>query len=302
MEITLLKTELERLRVETQAAVLRSAEKDQMIEQHTKMVERQAKTIEKQANEIAFHIRLHRLRQNAVSTRNVSDPTQRNQTAVARRTQASGYGGSSLLKSARVGPDRSVKACAVHPCELSDGICQNGGTCVEEAAEDGGSVPFQCQCVGFFGGDRCELHPAAMTTDLRLDTTDTTSLAGLGSDYYKWSGGVLGPDGRVYGIPYKAEAVLVVDPAAMTTDTTSLAGLGGGAKWFGGVLGPDGRVYGMPSNAEAVVVVDPTAMTTDTTSLAGLGSGGAKWFGGVLGPDGRVYGMPSNAEAVLVVE
>ena len=49
-----------------------------------------------------------------------------------------------------------MKACAVHPCELSDGVCQNGGTCVEVAAVGGRAVPFHCQCVGNFGGKRCE--------------------------------------------------------------------------------------------------------------------------------------------------
>eukprot|EP01052_Picozoa_sp_SAG31_P029471 SAG31_NODE_2932_length_4897_cov_9.890163_1_plen_1249_part_00 len=164
-KIRQLEAELEKSRAETQAAVLRSAEKDQVIEQQTKVIERQAKTIEKQATENAFYQRLHRLRQNAFITQKVSDPTRRNQTAVGRRTQALGSGESALLRSARVGVARSVKACAVHPCELSDGICQNGGTCVEEVAEGGGAVPFECQCTPGFGGDRCEatLHPSSPT-------------------------------------------------------------------------------------------------------------------------------------------
>eukprot|EP01052_Picozoa_sp_SAG31_P030595 SAG31_NODE_3152_length_4614_cov_10.127132_4_plen_667_part_00 len=141
-EISRLKAELEKSRAESEV-------KDRVIE-------KQAKTIKKQANEIAFHKRLHRLRQIAVNAHNVSDSTRRNQTAVGRRTQSLGSSESAFLRSARVGVARSVKACAVHPCELSDGICQNGGTCVEVAAEGGGAVPFECQCVGNFGGKRCE--------------------------------------------------------------------------------------------------------------------------------------------------
>eukprot|EP01052_Picozoa_sp_SAG31_P009682 SAG31_NODE_514_length_14714_cov_78.431269_2_plen_764_part_00 len=155
-EIRRLKAELKESRAETQAAIQRSAKKDQIITQQAEVVERQANTIEKQVTEIAFHKRLHRLKQTAVKAQNVSDTTRRNQTAVGRRTQVVGLGDSSVLRSARVGADRSVKACAVHPCELSDGICQNGGTCVEAAAVGGGAVPFECQCAGGFDGERCE--------------------------------------------------------------------------------------------------------------------------------------------------
>jgi hypothetical protein len=139
-EIRRLEEELEKSKAEIEHAVQRSAQKDMFIEQ-------QSKTIETQANEIAFHKRLHRLR-------HISDLTRRNQSIVGRRTQTSTD--SSVLRSARVGSDRLVKACAVHPCELGDGICQNGGVCVEGAAEGGGAVPFECQCASNFGGDRCQ--------------------------------------------------------------------------------------------------------------------------------------------------
>eukprot|EP01051_Picozoa_sp_SAG22_P007036 SAG22_NODE_481_length_9943_cov_50.747562_6_plen_782_part_00 len=161
---------IRRLEVELEKSRKESAEKDRIILQQTKVNQRQAKTIQKQANEIAFHKRLHRLRQNAMTPQNVSDSvithnasdSMRRNEIVGRRTQAVGGSDSSVLRSARVGADRSVKACAVHPCSLSDGICQNGGTCVEVAAEGGGAVPFECQCVGNFGEARCE-------TDLCLD-------------------------------------------------------------------------------------------------------------------------------------
>eukprot|EP01052_Picozoa_sp_SAG31_P011554 SAG31_NODE_656_length_13120_cov_10.091237_10_plen_128_part_00 len=56
-------------------------EKDKIILQQTKVNERQANMMQKQANEIAFHKRLRRLRQNTVTPHNVSD-SRHNQTAV----------------------------------------------------------------------------------------------------------------------------------------------------------------------------------------------------------------------------
>lgn len=147
-KIRWLEAELEKSRAE-------SVEKDRIILQQTKVNERQANMIQKQANEIAFHKRLRRLRQNTVTPHNVSD-SRHNQTAVGRRTQASDTSDASVLKSARVGAERLVKACAVHPCDLSDGLCQNGGSCVEGAAEGGGAVPFECQCAPGYVGERCE--------------------------------------------------------------------------------------------------------------------------------------------------
>ena len=75
------RAELEKSKAETEAAIQLSAEKDQVIEQ-------QAKVIERQADEIAFHKRLQRLRQNAVIIQKISDSTRRNQTAVGRRHRA----------------------------------------------------------------------------------------------------------------------------------------------------------------------------------------------------------------------
>eukprot|EP01052_Picozoa_sp_SAG31_P026830 SAG31_NODE_2460_length_5658_cov_8.348084_2_plen_916_part_00 len=167
------KVELEKSKAETEAAIQRSAEKDRVIERYRaevqgkdQLISQQVKTIDKQANEIAFHKRLHRLRQHAVTRQNVfNDSTLHNQQAVVgRRAQASSTSDSLVLRSARVGADRSVKACVVHPCELGDRFCQNGGTCIEVVAEVGGAVPFECQCVNNFAGERCETDLRALFT------------------------------------------------------------------------------------------------------------------------------------------
>ena len=88
-------------------------------------------------------------------------------------------------------------------------------------------------------------------------TVDTTTITGL-IGRYKWYGGVLGPDGRIYGIPFASESVLIIDPVAKTADITTITGLPGGYsyKWRGGVLGPDGKIYGMPYHSESVLILD----------------------------------------------
>jgi len=80
------------------------------------------------------------------------------------------------------------------------------------------------------GGSLLKYHPIWMSAD----TTTITGL--LGSDK-KWCGGVLGPDGKIYGIPHAAGEVLIIDPATQTADTTTITGLpavAAGQNWWGG--------------------------------------------------------------------
>ena len=96
----------------------------------------------------------------------------------------------------------------------------------------------------------------------------------LGDSFRKWSGGVLGHDGNIYGIPATASQILKFDP---TTEKTSLIGKdldpsfkrSGGItagnvkdlvpyfKWSGGVVADNGIIYGIPSSALQVLRFDP---------------------------------------------
>ena len=63
--------------------------------------------------------------------------------------------------------------------------------------------------------------------------------------------------GKVYGIPYNAEVVLVIDPAHHSADTTTLAGLGATYfKWQTGAFGPDGKIYALPGNSDGLLVIE----------------------------------------------
>ena len=99
-------------------------------------------------------------------------------------------------------------------------------------------------------------------------TFDTTTISGL-SGSTKWLGGVLAPNGKIYGIPRDSTSVLIIDPVTNTADTTTIAGLSGTIKWEGGVLAPNGKIYAIPRNSTSVLIIDPVANTADTTTIAG---------------------------------
>ena len=112
----------------------------------------------------------------------------------------------------------------------------------------------------------------------------------------KWAGGVLAPNGKIYGIPFDALQVLEFDPA---TNTSTLVGttISGANKYFGGVLAPNGKIYGIPTNSTQVLEFDPA---TNTSTLVGTTlSGSEKYYGGVLGLNGKIYGIPAASTQVL---
>jgi len=76
-----------------------------------------------------------------------------------------------------------------------------------------------------------------------------------GSD--DWAGGVLGPDGKIYGIPYAASDILIIDPVAGTATRSAMgASLSGSNRWYGGVLGPDGKIYGIPYGSSDILTIE----------------------------------------------
>jgi hypothetical protein len=78
----------------------------------------------------------------------------------------------------------------------------------------------------------------AVTLVNRWASAQTASRTAMGatlSGSGKWWGGVVGPDGKIYGIPYNAADILVIDPVAGTASRTAMgATLSGSGKWVGG--------------------------------------------------------------------
>ena len=127
---------------------------------------------------------------------------------------------------------------------------------------------------------------------------------------WKWDGGVLSPQGNIYGMPFGSSEVLRIDPARDTATTFGETGAQPGHQsWAGGILSPQGSIYAVPWDAEHVLVVDPATDTVrNATGLGLLHSGlyGAntreKWCGGVLTTQGSILMVPHGADEVLLID
>jgi hypothetical protein len=129
-----------------------------------------------------------------------------------------------------------------------------------------------------------------------------------------WGGGVLGGDGRVYGVPFDADAVLRVDPRVPPADAVTLLpmpavlppGAGGGKmlanRWSRGALeAHSGIIFCAPYNARRVLAFDPA---TQQAALVGpdLGCDARKYCDVVQCPhSGKLYFIPCSAADVLVL-
>jgi len=148
-----------------------------------------------------------------------------------------------------------------------------------------------------------KITPETQSVEL-LDVLDDDGKA-MAKNAFQYHGGVLAPDGCIYGFPSHAERVLKIDCA---TGKTSLIGhsLGDqGYKFGGGCVGGDGNIYAFPSDFRAVLKID---VKTETVSLLGenepsmLGQLKNKWQNGVLARDGLIYGIPCDAPSVLCID
>jgi hypothetical protein len=120
----------------------------------------------------------------------------------------------------------------------------------------------------------------------------------LDPDHYKYSGGVLAPNGKIYCMPDRARRILVIDPVAESMQYLDEDLGEGTAKAFGGVLAPNGKIYSGLAGVNRIMVIDPSSESV--TYINDLPAN--KYVGGVLGPDGRIYCIPNRPGPVLVID
>ncbi|EGD75574.1 hypothetical protein PTSG_06643 [Salpingoeca rosetta] len=151
------------------------------------------------------------------------------------------------------------------------------------------------------------LPVSSSTPILVLDTATNTASTlpnPLSTIGFAWTSAVTAPNNdRIYGVPYQASFVLILDPATNATDVTTIMGLGGNAKWASAALAPSGLIYGIPLNALDLLVINPFTDTADRVPLSQAAPGTPKWWGAVplLNSD-LIVGIPHAMTSVLVVD
>ena len=96
---------------------------------------------------------------------------------------------------------------------------------------------------------------------LRHPFSDSVSMFGSLAGSSKWFGGVLAPNGCIYGIPSDSTTVLKINPS---NDSVSIFGsLAGSLKWVNGVLAPNGCIYGLPYHSTSILKINDTGYILD---------------------------------------
>ena len=140
---------------------------------------------------------------------------------------------------------------------------------------------------------------ATAITERLANYTETQNISSFEETEGGWHGGVLAPNGFIYGIPNNLDHVLKIDPSDNSTSKFGSFGVGAD-NWSGGVLAPNDCIYCMPSYSANVLKIDTS---DDSTSLVGsLGGAIGKWCGGILAQNGCIYGIPNCGTSVLKVD
>ncbi|MEO1173199.1 MAG: hypothetical protein AAFX94_14290 [Myxococcota bacterium] len=139
--------------------------------------------------------------------------------------------------------------------------------------------------------------PDAAGSVLAFNPMDPMSSELLGTSLTGYDGGVLTPDGTIYGIPSDSERIL-----AVMGERAELEGplLGPGAdKFSAGVLSPEGDVFAFGKQSRAVLsfaIESPL-----NPQQRGTLNGDAPYFvrSSALAGDGRLYAAPAGADGVV---
>jgi len=186
---------------------------------------------------------------------------------------------------------------------VGDGICNGLEYGWEECGGDGGDcIPCDMTNEAFIGDGFCD--EINNIDGCSFDGNDCVpSMKLIGDTYdgeWKWTGGVVGHDGNIYGIPFEMNKILKIEPSPNATSPTSLVGDDIGDGWWGGVVGTNGIIYGVPSFAKSILSFNTTSEKTQLIAenhplLESI----FKFAGGVLAKNGMIYFIPATYNKVI---
>lgn len=156
--------------------------------------------------------------------------------------------------------------------------------------------------------------PARGTSILVIDTNNDTAqcdISGLsgwpvtgtgGSQVNKYSGAVLAPNGRIYGLPGCINAYpnpIEIDPSSNTYTILSTSfGPINSRRCIGGTLAPNGNIYSFTDNAGLIGVIN----TNTTPVTVGTISFSLRTNGSCLGPNGKIYILPNASGGASTIK
>jgi hypothetical protein len=131
----------------------------------------------------------------------------------------------------------------------------------------------------------------------------TVSYVGPDFSSSDWLGGVLAPNGKIYGVPYDATTILEFDPQNFNNSreiTPNIGALTGSSKYVGGVLATNGKIYFAPYSEDRFLELDPEN-PEDASKVGPVlnGSGCCQCHGTALAPNGKIYCVPEDNAYVL---
>ena len=186
--------------------------------------------------------------------------------------------------------------------------------------------------VGTFRNNLFTQFPIASATRSAM----SADLAGVD----KWRGGTLGPDGKIYGIPYNTTDILIINPATniatksfywltpqftFTNDTITpsvgsktinFAAAVPNIEWTVGTVVEVRNVsYGqIPYILGPITSVSTTQITVNATNAGGIPNptpgpwritvqpNPNSYYSGVLAPNGKIYSIPSDSTDILIID
>jgi len=142
--------------------------------------------------------------------------------------------------------------------------------CLGETGSTEGAACFSGTFCAFFDASVVR-YPSSYTYPTTYETRSLTAVAGYIdgtsmfttldisssiSSWRKYSGGVLGPNGLIYFIPYNADHIGILNPSSNSFSTLDISSfISSGSKYYGGVLGPNGLIYFIPRNADHIGIL-----------------------------------------------